>query len=326
MKKLSLFVLSVIFFHQLHAYPITPRPLRKLVIESDCIIQAYVIELGTEKVKKEKKKKRFDYDAVKSYALLLVREVWQGKINIDTLKIYYPAGLICPAPPRFEEHTEIIAFLDQADDGFSVHALSYGVKTFFQKDGVTSYKDRILEMQKILQQKDSKEKYNTTIEWLVTCAENPHTRWEGIYELSPTSDFMSYYDQDNDSPKGIYISSEHRQRLFTALLATANPGYEELGLVDLCKGIDDTRLLTFLKNTLIKKDEENLWVAGYFMQKILQFITNEEMEKISEEFDKYYGHTKEEKERKKQLLKEFIEKMKSAEQKPALFSSGNLSV
>jgi len=325
MKKLLLFMFCIIICHHLQAYPITPRPLRKLVLESNCIIQAYVIELGTEKVKKGKKKRQFDYVDVRSYALLLVREVWQGKVATDTLKLYYPAGLICPAPPRFEEHSEIVAFLDYGDNDFSVHALSYGVKTFSQKEGITAYKDRIVEIQKILQQKDSQEKYHTTIEWLVTCAENPHTRWEGVYELSPTSNFISYYDQDNDSPKGIYISNEQRQRLFTALLNTAAPGYDELGLADLCKGIDDTRLLNFLKTSLIKTDEEDLWLAGYFMQRIAQLYNNDEITKLYTEFDNYAGFDKDEKEKKILLLKKFIEKIKSTEPAPSLFSQGDFS-
>ena len=323
MKKL---ILSIFILHvcsQLQAYPITPRPLRKLVIESDCIIQAFVLELGQEKIKPEKKKKSVVYEMTQSYALLLVREVWQGKVNSDTIKIYYPAGMICPAPPRFEEHTEIIAFLDKVNEGYAVHALSYGVMTFFKKEGIQIYKSRIAEMQKIIPQKDSKEKSSSIIEWLVSCAENPHTRWEGVYELSPRSDFMSYYDRDDESAKGIFLSDQQRKRLFDALVSTEDADYNELGLVDLCKGVDDSLLLKFLKKSLKKISEDDLWIASDYMERVVFFYNNNELTKIYTEFEKYSNYNKDEKEKKKQLLKEFIERMEVIEPTPTLHSSGD---
>lgn len=325
MKKILLFVFSINFFQLLQAYPISPRPLRKLVIESDCIVQAYVIELGQEKVKQEKKKRNVYNELTSYYALLLIREVWQGKINTDTIKIYYPAGLICPAPPRFEEHTEIIAFLDKNDEGWSVHALSYGVKTFYQKEGIEAYKKKISEMQEILLLKESPGKQNAIVEWLVSCAENEYTRWEGVYELSPQSDFMSYYDRDGDAAKGIYISLQQRQRLFTALLATVSEGYDIIGLVDLCKGIDDDRLLEFLKKSLTNINMDYLWLAGYYMERITGYTNDSELKELHKEFESYSSYNKTDEEKKKKVLAIFIEKMKTKQAGKALSATGNSS-
>lgn len=326
MKKFTLFISLIICYQLIQAYPITPRPLRKLVIESDCIIQAYVIELGSEKVITKKKRKTSDYESTNHYALLLVREVWQGKVLSDTLKIYYEANMICPAPPRFEEHTEIIAFLDQNEEGFSVHALSYGIKTFFQKDGMAVYKKRIQEMQNILKTVNTQEKQTEIIEWLVTCAESEHTRWEGVYELSPQSDFMSYYDRDDEAAKGIYITAEQRKRLFAALTASTAMGYHDIGLVDLCKGVDDDKLLELLKTCLVKMDAEDLWTAAYYMYRIAEYTGNRELKVIYTEFDNFSPVNKDDEAKRKKLLADFIEKMKDTKPVKPLSASGNTSV
>ncbi|MEI9908964.1 MAG: hypothetical protein WDO71_04420 [Bacteroidota bacterium] len=68
------------------------------------------------------------------------------------------------------------------------------------------------------------------------CASEKCTRWEGIYELSPESDFMSYYDGDETTRKDIFLSSQHRKSLFTILLAIDTLNYSDMGLADITRG------------------------------------------------------------------------------------------
>ena len=49
MKKLVAFLIITLFSVSAFAYPITPRPLRKLIIESEYIIRGKVLEVGNQK-------------------------------------------------------------------------------------------------------------------------------------------------------------------------------------------------------------------------------------------------------------------------------------
>jgi hypothetical protein len=55
MKKLLLLLLSTIFSVSVFAYPITPRPLRKLIVESEYIVWGKVLKVGYLKPDKKTK-------------------------------------------------------------------------------------------------------------------------------------------------------------------------------------------------------------------------------------------------------------------------------
>lgn len=126
--------------------------------------------------------------------------------------------MICPAPASYPKGETIITFLDKTEKGYNTHALSYGTK-ILDNEGIKIYKSRILEMQQINLIKNSNEKLLATTNWLFKCAKNKVTRWEGTYELSPESDFMSFYDR-SDKKNEIRFTlnpkqrNELRQRLF----------------------------------------------------------------------------------------------------------------
>jgi hypothetical protein len=96
-------------------------------------------------------------------------------------------------PAQYEKNTQILVFLDKDDNKYSTHALTYGLKTLEQSE-YEIYKSRILEIQKILKITDKKERRIKTVDWLIDCASNPVTKWEGLQDLAPQSDFISYYD------------------------------------------------------------------------------------------------------------------------------------
>lgn len=290
-------------------------------------MHAYVLSLGKEELPKRKKGDYYD-DRQCDYARLLIMEMWKGKIVADTIKVYYTEAMICPAPPYFKANREIIGFLDfdKTAGKFSVHALSYGVKTVFGLQEVTLYKNRITEMLAILQQKESPEKQAATIEWLVTCAEQEATRWEGVYELSPHSDFMSYYDEDGNQSQQIYLSAAQRKRLFEVLMTITNPGYTDIGLADLCKGIDDDKLLGFYKTSLEKLAEETAWYADDYMARIVMLTNDVALKELQKKYHGLSPYDEKEKLEKQKLVQDFIQKMKTAELNRPLVSSGKLSV
>jgi hypothetical protein len=319
MKKLFLLLCAAILTDILFAYPISPRPLRKLIMESELIVWAKVLDVGKEKENK-KKENFWEYD----YAILQVHELLHGKIKDTALKVYFSSGMICPAPGVFFKNEQVLAFLDKSKKAgsYTVHALSYGVKHGLDATAYAMYKERIKEMQALLEMDDSREKDEQILEWLVKCAEDKATRWEGVYELSPGSDFMSCYDREGPVRKDIYLNRAQRQRLFNAVLFIDTINYSDIPLVDIVTGMNDAVLLDFLKKRLLKTDTTSLWMSQYIMNRIVRLSADKELEKLLENFERFvFSYDEKEKKQAKQILAAFIEKMKKAGLKQELLGS-----
>src|SRR5687767_14676058 len=97
------------------AYPIEPRPLRKLIIESEYIIIGYVEKV--EEISYTKAKGRRQWTDRSSVATIRIREILQGQTRDSIIKIQFEPYLIRPAPDRYVPNTEDIAFIDKAEDG-----------------------------------------------------------------------------------------------------------------------------------------------------------------------------------------------------------------
>lgn len=309
------------FSYTLFAYPITPRPLRKLITESENIVWAKVLEVG-----EMKPSKKSDYTWDLDYALIQITEILKGNLKEETVKVYFCANMICPAPGVFYEGEQVLAFIDKREkaDGFQVHALSYGVKHGLSLQGYEIYKSRIREMQKIEDECDLRKKDDQILDWLVKCAESPVTRWEGVYELSPKSDFMSYYDRGDRVRKDISLNTSQRQRLYDALFATDTLDYSDMALVDMVTGINDKALLDLLKSGLSKLEKEYNWSARFIMERIIGLTGNTELEDLLEEFSKInYGYKDEDRQKAKKTLELFIDKMKGVEVKQKILASAD---
>jgi hypothetical protein len=295
MKHTIIFLLTILgLTSNVFAYPISPRPLRQLVTESQYIIFGYVVNTY------EKKKDKDDWGS--RVARIAVLENLQGKISKDTIEIEFNPNMICPSPDRYFDSTYVISFIDKNKKSgkFYTHALNYGAKTL-KKEEIEIYKQRISEIQQILKISDIGNQRNETVEWLVKCAENETTRWEGTFELSPESNFMSYYSKTENQDFKNIINSEQKERLKKALINSNE--MIDFGLVDLVyKGNEtliDELLFTKLKN--LKEDE--YWVADNFMNRLKHKNTSKNMNEIMEEFDKLQFEYE-----KKDELKKTIEK------------------
>lgn len=324
MKKLTLLLLSAIVSASLFAYPITPRPLRKLIIESEYIVWAKVVKVDV--LKPEKKKERDYWE--REYALLAITETLQGKLNTDTIRVFFTSGMICPAPGVLYDGEEALVFLDKKEKSsdYYIHALSYGVKHGLGTEGYSIYRSRIREMQAILRTQDSKDCNEKVVTWLVSCAEKAPTRWEGIYELSPGSDFMSYYDRGEFISRDIIISTANRKKLFDAMMQIDTLNYSDIGLADMTMGINDSVLLGFLKSKLLLFDKDNYWSAADVMKRIVLLTDNDELEKLLEKLKKvYFGYSEKEKKEATEIFESFIIRMKDVPLKISLQTSGEYS-
>lgn len=279
-----LLVLSLSFTPRLPVYPIDPRPLRMLVEESEYIIVGYVQKTVPYKVEDDG---ATWHDA---RAIIEVREVLQGKINDKIIEVPFTPVITCPTPPDYTDSTLVLAFLDKKKGVYSTHALSYGAKTL-EATEIGLYKLRITEIQKIQQIAHKKERFAQTVEWLVKCAEHPVTRWEGTYELSPQSDFMSFYKSSAQQEFGLYLNKEQRERLRTALFANIEQeqaGYVDLGLVDLIHEDYTEEIDKLLIENLKNINGNSFWFADAYMDRLLSRTSNPRAKEIEKEFKEIY--------------------------------------
>lgn len=278
-------IILVLFCEPASSYPIDPRPLRKLIMESEYIVIGYVLEV-------EERKEKKDSFGPSSVARIAVREVLQGNIKGQIIEVPFHANFICPAPAVYVPKTDVLAFLDKRKGQYYTHALSYGAKTM-STDQLEIYKNRIVEMQKILTITDVDRKFVETIEWLVKCAEHVATRWEGVYELSPESDFMSYYSRSEHPPFKYLITPEQKQRLKTALLNTTELGYGDFGLVDLVYVGNEDEIYQYLLSGLKKLPDDRMWMAEDYMMRLLYRKNSPELENLLNEYsDKRFDDDK----------------------------------
>jgi len=277
------------------AYPISPRPLRKLVMESEYIIVGYV--------SKTYDKNDSDHWGPR-IAQIAVLEKLQGTMQEDTIEISFHPTMICPSPDRYFDSTYVISFLNKKGGEYYTYALSYGAKTL-KKDEIEIYKKRILEIQNLLKITDEERQYPEIVKWLVKCAEYPATRWEGVFELSPESDFMSYYSRGKKEDFKNILTPSQKERLKAALLSTDTISYKDFGLVDLVYNGNEKQVDDFLTNRLKFLREEDYWFADDFMDRLKHRNDSREMNELLAEFDRLqfnYGKKSEQ----KKLIDKFI--------------------
>ncbi len=84
--------------------------------------------------------------------------------------------------PQLKQGERFLFFLErrEAGDGFEVNDEGHGIKSLAD-DELKVYRERIKELAAIT--REGTEDKAAITEWLVRCAEEPATRWEGAYEL-----------------------------------------------------------------------------------------------------------------------------------------------
>jgi hypothetical protein len=253
-----------------------PHPLRLLVEESKFIISGYVVKLYPQNQ---------GNPWGSTIAQIAVLEKLQGSIAADTIEVIFNSNIVCPTPPRYTDNTHVLVFLNKDKEGhYYTHALSYGVKTLTLSD-IAIYKARILEMQQIAQLKNKTERYTQTVEWLVKCAEQPATRWEGGFELNLQSDMMPYYDKRYKDGFRKGLSEAQRERLKTALLTTTDMRAEDLFLVDMVYDGNEKVINVFMLNGL-RTQPHDVWLTGGFMRRLAHLSDTPDMKKLMANYGK----------------------------------------
>ena len=279
MKNLLLTFFIFLICNNLFAvnYPITPRPLRKLVSESEIIIIGNVFSIVDKK--HEGKKKKNVYYREHKIAKIKILEVLQGKVTNDTIEVIFEPNMSCPAPARYFENSSVISFLDYRNGEYTTHALNYGSKTL-DSLGVSTYKERINEIQDILEIKDSISQRKETIEWLVKCSENESTRWEGVFEL------INHKEFSNGKENGYLteLNNNQKLRLKKAFLESLNNDYYDFDLSDLLYSENKNEIDSILIEKLKLLPQENYYFASEFVIRISNIKNSVEIEKLLERY------------------------------------------
>jgi hypothetical protein len=170
------------------AYPIPPVTLWDLVEKADTIVLATVesehpIDKGAD-----------DRSWTDTIAELSVAESWKGKPD-KRIEVPYPAHLICPAPPRYENGLTVLAFLARDEKGaYQTVGFSYGT-LYPELPEVPLFRELVRRAETAQALADAGARETARVDWLVRAASAPATRWHGLYALAPAADAVhSYYD------------------------------------------------------------------------------------------------------------------------------------
>jgi len=266
-----------------------------LIIESQYIVSGKVISIT------ELEPEPNDHNP-QSMAKIAIIEVLQGEISTQFINVQYDnlKGFTCPAPAHYEVNTTVLAFLDFSENKYITHALSYGSKKL-EPDEIEIYKTRIIEMQNILQLDDSLKKYTETVDWLIMCAEHPTTQWEGVCELSPHNNFMSFFSEYQPSYEQL-LSNEQKNRVLRILQKKECFDHRDFGIIDLVYSGNEIFFDHNLVKSLSNLDGIQLVFASEYMKRLKHLIPSSSFDKFYEKA-KYFSKDYNAKKQKANILK-----------------------
>jgi hypothetical protein len=165
-------------------------PLWDLITESERIVVARV----------ERIERREELEV----AALRVLENWKGPFT-DFVRVGFSSGMICPAPPRYIEGREVLAFLEREEDRgqedlWWTVGLSY--ETLYPK---AEDRQDIWRLVHRLQVEGSSPSLEFQRDWHLEAAARRSTRWHGLFGV-----FLRF-----DSIHGVYDSRGERLEFFT---------------------------------------------------------------------------------------------------------------
>ena len=295
------------------AYPIEPRPLRRLVEEAQFIVAGKVIAPDSPSHGRSittKNPRRVVLEDV----LLVIEDVAKGKLDEEEIPISSNFNVICPAPARYVLGTHVLAFLDRTKEGgYSTHALTYGAKEL-DEAAMKTYLVRVKEQLAILAIEDESARRQAQVEWLVKCCEDAATRWEGAFDLAPRGDPMAGDFEDRitvlddgsafsmpearhplDAGFARELSKAQRERLRDAWYSSKRFGRGEMCLDELFLPERDAKALEWLVARLRERlklqvgEKEDDDGAAYLLDRIVRRDARPAVATLAREYDRTFG-------------------------------------
>lgn len=205
------------------AYPIPPQTLWSLVEGADLIVLAETRSIEA--------LPRTGKPRSPTVAVLEVLETWRGP-SLEVVRVPYPAGLLCPAPPRYVVGELVLAFLAEEEGEWRTVALSYGT-LYPHFDELEIWRERVASA--IALRANGEVTGAQRQRWLVETAARAATRWHGVYELNPAADRLhSYYDRTR--PKVGVLTAEEVEILARGLTKEPVIDTNLVAILDLLRG------------------------------------------------------------------------------------------
>lgn len=166
------------------ACPVVILPLRVLVMQSDLVVAAHL----TKSVEVGKSENAFSRQM---RSTLAIKNTLLGDAGAPEVEVLHWTWEQDEGPlTKTSESDTLLMFLirNREGSGYLPIDYSYGVKKLSDAD-LQVYTKRIEEISAIL--KSEGDQRTEIVEWLVRCAEEPATRWEGAVELASTYDLAN---------------------------------------------------------------------------------------------------------------------------------------
>jgi hypothetical protein len=323
-----LFVLAVLMtllVVEAGAFPIPPQTLRMLTNESELIVSARV-----EKITLIKRKDGFNT----GIARLNILSILKGAEESQSVDVYYEPDMICPAPPYYKEGATVLAFLtrSQRGPGYVTVGLSYGAKNLNNRE-IEVYSASIRELIEIEKETNRNTLRGRLVEWLVRCAEEPITRWEGAYDLRYSREMKMEIENEKKKAKGdqgnavdkdemeewkkgivdltALLTKKQKGRLTAALYRASSLSNGGIDLIELVEIWGDKNLVPFMWSYLKAYKKDYTWETKDLMRKLATNLKNQEALELTEKF-KSWNYTSPESEAQgeqenKAILQKFLE-------------------
>jgi len=282
-----------------------PKPLRALYNESDLIVVARIGE--SRSIEREGEARRLK-------TTLHVSSTLKGKSKRSTVDLYHWSYGDLKGP--FVAGQELLLFLKatkpepgrKSRGGYEIADSQYGIKSVTGRE-LRSYLDRIEELSHLSPDRGPIDA--AIVEWLVRCAEDPATRWEGASELVASIDRDADQTVDEDSEaesttatsaetdreeqepgEGIksepdfsaLLSAEQKTRLMTALFQTERVKQGDLELMELARRWTDPRLVPFLIEQLHRLEANPPRLAERLMDIVATTLKDETIKQLVEDY------------------------------------------
>lgn len=302
-KFLIISILAFSIFNKINAGRTIPQPLRKLIMESEVIVIADVVEM-----KYVKRKGHSSY--IETRAVLSIKELFKGDSNLKTIEVWCCQDIFSPQPARYKKSTSVLAFLDsrKGEESYITHGMTYGVK-IIDSTSASLYKEFITDVQSILNIKDKGERLEKTVNWLIKCTSHVDLRWDGMYELSPYSYYNVIPGYIDQSIAKYQLSKSQIAELRNILFKIKRIRPLDLGLIDLVQTKNDSQLLEFLISNLKEPNLSDTYLAFDLMGRIVALSDRKDLRHIFKKRDELDLLDNLIYEKEQQIILEFVKKI-----------------
>jgi carboxypeptidase family protein len=282
------------------------QPLRALYLQSDRVVVATVGKTTTPK-------KSSDDGSVRTS--LTVSQTIKGDGHKPIVDVFQ--WDLAARRNGANEGDTVLAFLQRKEDGRDGYEPIYGsssIKNLSESD-LGTYLRRLAQLKELITRSNADPKDIT--EWLVQCAEDPATRWEGTFELalsawqekrrrqeierldsepnegSPTAGTdrstpdtkpPSKKARDSEPTFAALLSGDQKERLMNVLLTSTNMDDVAFELIDVAKSWNDKRLLPFLVSYLDQAQDPMQWSVHRVLMIVVELVGDETTNNLLQQY------------------------------------------